>query len=373
MTPLLANRRRVLHWALGALAVGLAPGVLAAQPQATDKPKAGNRRMIIRADDVGFTNVCNLGAFEAIRNGVVTSADVMLDCPGTEDALMRLRDLPWISVGWHMHMWGSPVTAPAEVPSLVEASGPFKGRFRTDLHAAEDISVAEATRELRAQLARCQRVLGRLPDTAGSSDPVSPWERAVRTVLDESRLPYNFMARAPADAKSVQKIADAQRAGAEWAKAYPKVFSGWRDADPKWVARKIVSLAPTTAYADLYTDSISEIEEKYDPVLYYTEDRAGILGYPGDTITEQSWHPGWVDYFVYRTGERAHRARARQFVVSRAQDVASLCDERLKAWVREHRIELISCRDALNGTGDYQAHLRAVGSDLAVPAAAERS
>jgi len=372
MTPRLANRRELLRWTVAALAAGLAPGVFAGPLQAGEQPRVGRRRMIIRADDVGFTTVCNLGTFEAIRNGVVTAADVMLDCPGTEDALLRLRELPWISVGWHMHMWGAPVTAPAEVPTLVEASGPFKGRFRTDLHTGENVSIAEAIRELKAQLARCQRILGRLPDTAGSSDPVSPWERAVRTVLDESGVPYNFMARAPADAQSVQKITEALRTGAEWAQAYPKQFGGWRDADPKWAGRKIVSLAPTTAYADLYTDSISEVEEKYDPVLYYTEDRGGILSYPEDVITEQSWHPGWIDYFVYRTGERAHRARARQFVVSRAQDVASLCDERLKAWIRAHRIELVSCRDALLGTGDYQAHLRGIGSDLAVPAAVER-
>jgi len=49
-------------------------------------------KLIIRADDAGYTDVCNIGAFEPIDNGVVTSADVMLDCSGTEDALRRLRE-----------------------------------------------------------------------------------------------------------------------------------------------------------------------------------------------------------------------------------------------------------------------------------------
>ena len=48
-------------------------------------------RMIIRADDVGFTDVCNIGTFETMTNGVVTSADVMLESPGTVDALNRLK------------------------------------------------------------------------------------------------------------------------------------------------------------------------------------------------------------------------------------------------------------------------------------------
>ena len=70
-------------------------------------------KMIIRADDVGFTDVCNIGTFETFDKGLSTSADVMLDCPGTEDALRRLRNYPWISVGWHGHMWGSPVLGKA--------------------------------------------------------------------------------------------------------------------------------------------------------------------------------------------------------------------------------------------------------------------
>ena len=44
-------------------------------------------KMIIRADDVGFTKVHNMGTFETLDNGLTTSCDVMLDTPGTVDAL----------------------------------------------------------------------------------------------------------------------------------------------------------------------------------------------------------------------------------------------------------------------------------------------
>ena len=105
---------------------------------------------------------------------------------------------------------------------------------------------------------------------------------------------------------------------------------------------------------------------KYDPVLFYTEDRAGILEYPEDVIITQSWHPGYLDYYVYRLGERGNRARAQQFVVGRVQDVAALCDVRLRNWIKENNIELINTRDALYGTREYQNHLKVIGSDLAV-------
>jgi chitin disaccharide deacetylase len=41
-----------------------------------------------------------------------------------------------------------------------------------------------------------------------------------------------------------------------------------------------------------------------------------------------------------------------------------MCDTRLKNWIKQHRIELVNFRDALYGTGDYQNHLRTIGSDL---------
>ena len=77
------------------------------------------QKLIIRTDDVGYTNVCNIGTFETYDRGFGTSADIMLDTPGTVDALQRLRNYPWISVGWHTHFWGSAISDPARVRSLL--------------------------------------------------------------------------------------------------------------------------------------------------------------------------------------------------------------------------------------------------------------
>jgi predicted glycoside hydrolase/deacetylase ChbG (UPF0249 family) len=324
------------------------------------------RKMVVRADDVGYTNVCNVGAFEAIDHGLVTSADIMLDSPGSDDALRRLRAYPWISIGWHMHMWGTPVLEAARVPSLIEKSGEFAGRFRIDLSLARDVVPEEALAELRAQVSRCRDILGRIPDTGNGGDSGSPWGRAARQVSDELGIAYNFSSNRPALPGYLQKIQAAKRAGVEWAQYYSGIQAPLVHADERWAGRKIFAAAETSAYIDLLTDSISKLESDYDPVLFYTEDRAGILKTPRDWITWQAWHPGYVDYYVYRLGERAKRARARQFVISRVQDVAALCDPRLKSWVRENRIELINQRDALYGTHEYQDHLRAIGSDLAI-------
>jgi chitin disaccharide deacetylase len=361
-----SDRRQFLQ-ITGAGAAGLSFGVVAQSAAAPDGQGAragGTRKMVVRADDVGHSVVCNIGTFEAIERGVVTSADVMLDSPGTQDALERLRAFPWISVGWHMHMWGAPVLDPGKVPSLVEKDGQFAGRFRLDLAQAADVVFDEAVNELRAQLDRCMKILGRVPDTGGGGRGNSPWGRAAKKVSDEYGLVYNFSSSAPTPDFYQKKIEAAQKAGEEWAKFYSATPNPGAKADEKWESRKIFTPAGTAAYVDLLTDSISKVEKDYDPVLFYTEDRAGILKYPADMIFVQSWHPGYVDYYVYRLGERGSRARAQQFVIGRTQDVAALCDVRLKNWIKEHGIELVNFRDALYGTREYQNHLKLVGSNL---------
>jgi predicted glycoside hydrolase/deacetylase ChbG (UPF0249 family) len=381
------NRRRFIQTVgAGAAGMGFAATVPSAAAQAKNVTKVGGRKMVVRADDIGHSKVCNIGSFEAIEKGVVTAAAVMLDSPGTEDALERLKAFPWISLEWHTHMWGAPVLDPKQVPSLVEKDGPFAGRFKLNLGQADGVVYEEAVRELRAQLDRCIKILGKAPDTGGGGRGTSSWGKAMSQVTDEFGLVNNFTINAPPNEvfqafrdKYLKHIRDAQQAGEEWAKYYsagtPNAGgAGGRGGaanaadrgspDPRFAGRKIIMPVGTLAYIDLLTDSISKVEKEYDPVLFYTEDRTGILKYPEDMIFAQAWHPGYVDYYVYRLGERVNRARAQQFVVGRTQDVAAMCDVRLKNWIKENRIELVNFRDALYGTREYQNHLRLIGSDL---------
>jgi predicted glycoside hydrolase/deacetylase ChbG (UPF0249 family) len=358
------NRRAALAAMAGGAAAATLSPALAATPGRV-LPKA-TRRMMVRADDIGHSVVCNIGAFEAIDRGVVSTVDLMLDSPGSVDAMEKLRQRPWLSVGWHMHMWGKPVSDPKTVPSLVEHGGEFDGRFRMDLARSPDVVFEEAVRELNAQLERCRRVLGRVVETANGGNDASPWGRAIKQVVTARGIVHDHFSQ-PATAPSyVRHVQQAQARGEAWAQFYPAAASPAVSAAPQWASRKIVNLAGTTAYIDLLTDSVSAVEQNYDPVKFYVEDRSGILAQPADVVSFQAWHPGYVDYYVYRLGERVNRPRAQQFVVGRTQDAHAMCDPRLKTWIRDNRIALITMRDALTGSNDYQNHLRAIGSDLAM-------
>ncbi|MBU9726200.1 ChbG/HpnK family deacetylase [Diplocloster modestus] len=302
-------------------------------------------KLVIRADDIGYSNVCNIGSFEAIDHGVVTSADIMLDTPGTVDALERLRNYPWLSIGWHTHFWGTPVLGGENVPTLFD---PARDGFRTDLDAS-DISFDEALAECRAQMELCVKILGRAPDVGGSMVSTdTPFGRALAQVHEEYLIVTDYMGT---DLGTSQKI---------------------YSASDKWVDRKIFVRGLLEYCAPLraepltpagWTDSITALD-RYDPIRFYIEDESHLLEVPEDSITVHAWHPGYVDYYVYRRGD--HTPAAYCFKDIRTVDVHALCSPEVKEWLKCNRVELINMRDALYGTNEYQNHLRAIGSELAL-------
>lgn len=278
-------------------------------------------------------------------NGIVTSADVMLDVPGTEDALERLRNYPWISVGWHTHFYGYPVLGEKNVPSMFD---PVRKEFRKDLDAP-DVSFDEALAECRAQMERCVRILGRTPDVGDCFFSLeSPFGRACQQVLDEYHIVSNYLG---------------------WDMGTPQMK---KPVSGKWADRNIFMrglldycrpLRQEPLAPDGFTDSIHALLD-YDPIRFYLEDESGFLGIQDDSITVHAWHPGYVDYYVYRCGDQ--RPGANVFKDIRTVDVHALCSPEVKAWIKDNGVELINMRDALYGTNEYQNHLRAIGSDLAV-------
>lgn len=57
-------------------------------------------RLIVNADDLGYTEAVNRGILEAHERGIVTSASLMVDRPGAEDGARRVRGTR-LSVGLH--------------------------------------------------------------------------------------------------------------------------------------------------------------------------------------------------------------------------------------------------------------------------------
>jgi chitin disaccharide deacetylase len=103
-------------------------------------------KLIINADDFGYSKGVNLGIIEAFQNGVVTSTTLMANMPGAEHAAGLAKKNPDLGVGIHFVLTcGSPVSN--KVASLVNNRGEFNRIAEIDeLGAPEEIEL-----ELRSQ------------------------------------------------------------------------------------------------------------------------------------------------------------------------------------------------------------------------------
>jgi len=87
------------------------------------------RRLIINADDFGFTSGVNRAIVRAHTDGVVTSSTLMANGRAFSEVVQLVNGLPKLSVGCHVVLIdGEPVLVPEEVSSLTQS-----GRFRDGL------------------------------------------------------------------------------------------------------------------------------------------------------------------------------------------------------------------------------------------------
>ena len=98
---------------------------------------AGSRVLILHADDLGMSHSINRASFEALDQGVVTSASAMVTCPWFAEAACFARQRTGLDFGVHItltsewpdYQW-RPILGSREVSSLVDADG----YLRTEPH-----------------------------------------------------------------------------------------------------------------------------------------------------------------------------------------------------------------------------------------------
>jgi len=85
------------------------------------------RRLIINADDFGFTDGVNRAIVEAHTRGVVTSSTLMANGPAFDHAVQLCRDAPRLSVGCHVVLIdGVPVVQAESISTLTNGSTAFR-------------------------------------------------------------------------------------------------------------------------------------------------------------------------------------------------------------------------------------------------------
>jgi predicted glycoside hydrolase/deacetylase ChbG (UPF0249 family) len=114
-------------------------------------------RIILNADDFGYSQDTVEATIASLDAGLLTSATIMANMPGTQDALAYARGRTDISFGVHLTFVGdgreAPVSPAAKVSALVDASGRFPGSRDVRMRVlTRRLPVDQIEQEIAAQL-----------------------------------------------------------------------------------------------------------------------------------------------------------------------------------------------------------------------------
>ena len=120
------------------------------------------RRLIVNADDFGFTAGVNRAIVEAHTRGIVTSSTLMANARAFADAIVSAKTVPRLSVGCHIVLIdGEPILDAKQIPSIASASS-GRVRFRQGLKSfatralAGRLDAGEIESEATAQIRKLQ-------------------------------------------------------------------------------------------------------------------------------------------------------------------------------------------------------------------------
>jgi hopanoid biosynthesis associated protein HpnK len=144
------------------------------------------RRLIVNADDFGWSEAVTSGILRAHRDGVLTSTTVMTNLEGAAGALDRARrEAPGLGIGLHLNLTeGEPLAPRDRVAAILDGEGRLRRSVRDLLRTlrGSQAALAAAEAELEAQIVRA-RDLGLTPTHVDSHKHVHLYPRLLPVVI----------------------------------------------------------------------------------------------------------------------------------------------------------------------------------------------
>lgn len=130
------------------------------------------RRLIVNADDFGRSHSINEAVIRAHREGILTSASLMVNEPACAEAVVLAQQNPRLAVGLHLTLLcGRSALPPERIPDLVNEKGEFpngpvsaglKYFFRRKFRAQLEAEIAAQFERFRATGLKLDHVNGHL-------------------------------------------------------------------------------------------------------------------------------------------------------------------------------------------------------------------
>lgn len=246
------------------------------------------KRLIVNADDFGFTRDVNAGIVECHRNGILTATTLMANGDAFEDAVRLAKENPSLDIGVHLVLVGGP-GQPASVPTLM------------------------------AQLAK------------GGQDLVGEMRRQIQTILDAGLAPSHLDTHkhthlAPPVLRAVVQVSC--EFNIPWIRK-PADFTMPAQASPllKKAVNKTVQFAARRFDAILqragrrFTDHFTGFEVTGG---LRKAELLNILGHLPDGLTELMCHPGFLGDELRAAGTRLKESRVRELEALTSQEARDI-------------------------------------------------
>lgn len=247
------------------------------------------KEIIVRADDLGYSEAVNYGIAKTIREGIVKSAGVMVNMDAAPHGLNLLRGLD-VCLGLHTNICaGKPVSPARYIPSLIGEGGEFHGS-RIFRQAKEDfISLDEVILEIEAQYERFTALTGQKPDYfEGHAVQSRNFCKGLEIVARQHSCDYLAF-----------------------------------DASGKIPFRNSLLYLPSSEKLS-DKSALKNMSQAFIDTLELYKDR--------DTIEMYICHPGYLDQYLMEHSSLTER---------RAYEVQMLCDTKVIKWLKDNQIKVI--------------------------------
>lgn len=259
-----------------------------------------SKKLIVVADDFGFSEAYNYGVIKAYKEGVVCTLSLMSNMAAVPHAVKLWQsECPEVPLVQHTNfVQYRPVSAPEKVPTLVNEEGMF---YRSYLWKSENPNDAKCKGEVypsyedlytetMAQLDRHKELVGHYPrHFEGHSAMTRLMEQAFRDI--GKKLGIHNM-------------------GDTLAEELP--------------------MKPACELFSLGNSNAMEILNRGSRPEDWLEDRFGILSSPYE-YNILHFHPGYLDQYLLDNTS---------LTLPRCRDLATLCDPQVRRWLDEHEVEL---------------------------------
>lgn len=248
------------------------------------------KRILVRADDVGYCRGVNYGIADSVWNGIIGSVGVMPNMPETQHGVDLLKG-SGVCFGMHTNVClGKPCADPAKIPSLLDENGDLKSSrtYRDAWKKGEEIvSLDEMVIEIEAQYQRYLELTGEKPHYFEAHAVLNQnLARGLEIVAEKYDLPY-----------------------------LPTCF------EPTGVQFKNTVLI--TRMESMLPD--------YDPAESLK--KAVLAAYKDNECPMFVCHPGYIDDYLMNHSS---------LVTPRPKEVAMLTDPAIRNWLEEQNVQLVT-------------------------------